>query len=144
MNTSRREPVRHVSRSPEQTWEIARALVEGAAPRTIIALHGDLGSGKTCFVQGIALALGIRQPVVSPTFTLIREYRGTRPLRHMDLYRISGSLEALGLGFEEYIEADGITAIEWAERAADVLPRGTIHVRMEATANPDERVIVIE
>ncbi len=117
--------------SPEETWELAAELAGELGPGTVIALHGDLGAGKTCFVQGYAAALGIDEPVTSPTYTLIGEYQGRLPLHHIDLYRISGPEEALGLGLEEYFDAGGIVAIEWAERAEGLLPPGLLHIRIE-------------
>ena len=141
MNTEQKT----VTRSPEETHRVARELLETLKPGAVLALHGELGAGKTCFVQGLALALGIRRAVSSPTFTLINEYSsaGMR-LHHVDLYRIRDSGEALNLGLDEYIHGDGITAIEWAERVADLLPAATIHIRMSAGESPDERVIVIQ
>jgi tRNA threonylcarbamoyladenosine biosynthesis protein TsaE len=111
--------------------------------RATLALHGDLGSGKTCFVQGLAAALKIARSVTSPTFIIVNEYRGERPLFHIDLYRLNSAGEAAGVGLEEYIEADGITAIEWAERAADILPAETVHISFETAAHQSERRIAI-
>ena len=130
--------------SPEETHRVAADLLAGLGPGTVLALHGELGAGKTCFVQGLAQALGVKRAVGSPTFTLINEYPGPLPLYHIDLYRIGGVNEAFGLGLEEYLESDGITAIEWAERVAELLPASTIHIRMVAGADPDERTITIE
>ncbi|HBA85754.1 MAG TPA: tRNA (adenosine(37)-N6)-threonylcarbamoyltransferase complex ATPase subunit type 1 TsaE [Verrucomicrobia bacterium] len=127
------------SKSPEDTFRIAEELAGQLKPGCVIALHGDLGAGKTCFVQGLARALGVRGPVGSPTFTLINEHYGRLPLYHIDLYRIQGSDEALGLGLDEYLHGQGVTAIEWAERAADLLPAATLHVRITAGNEPEER-----
>jgi tRNA threonylcarbamoyladenosine biosynthesis protein TsaE len=127
------------SSSPEDTFKIAEDLSRRLKPGSVIALHGDLGAGKTCFVQGLARALGVKGPVGSPTFTLINEHYGRLPLYHIDLYRISGSDEALGLGLDEYLHSQGVTAIEWAERAAELLPASTLHVRISPGQNPDER-----
>ena len=132
-----------VSHRPEETRSIAAVLVDKLPDRSVIALYGELGSGKTCFVQGLASALGITQPVTSPTFTIINEFRGARPLYHIDLYRLSGPDEILALGFDDYLEADGVTAIEWAERAGDLLPPVTVHVELAALAQPNERSILI-
>ena len=118
--------------SPDETWALAAELADELGPGTVIALHGDLGAGKTCFIQGFAAALGIDEPITSPTYTLIGEYEGRLPLHHIDLYRLSGPVEALGLGLEEYFDADGITAIEWAERAEGLLPPDLLHIRIEA------------
>jgi len=117
--------------SPEETWALAAELANELPPGTVIALHGDLGAGKTCFIQGFAAALGIDEPITSPTYTIIGEYEGRLPLHHIDLYRLSGPEEALGLGLEEYFDANGITAIEWAERAEGLLPPDLLHIRIE-------------
>jgi tRNA threonylcarbamoyladenosine biosynthesis protein TsaE len=132
-----------VSHSPEETRRLAGDLLPHLPGRAVLALHGDLGSGKTCFVQGLALALGIRRAVTSPTFALIREYRGRRMLVHIDLYRIRSPDEALDLGMEEYLEADAVVAVEWAERAADLLPEDTIHLSFAACPALEERTVTI-
>lgn len=131
------------SRSPAQTRRAAADLLARLPHRATLALHGDLGSGKTCFVQGLAAALGVKRAVTSPTFIIVNEYKGERPLFHVDLYRLESSREAAGVGLEEYTETEGITAIEWAERATDVLPRDTIHIRFETTSRRSERRITI-
>ena len=133
----------HTSHSPDQTCAIAADLARQLPPGTVLALHGELGSGKTCFVRGLARALGVTQPVTSPTFTLINEYRSSPPLAHIDLYRLNSPDEALALGLEEYLEPEGITVIEWAERAGDLLPAHTRHIEFEALAQPDHRRIRI-
>lgn len=134
-----------ISRSPDETRRAAMDLVASLPSRAVLALHGDLGSGKTCFTQGIAEFLGVRQPVTSPTFTIVSEYKGTKTwLFHIDLYRLASSRETDGIGFEEYIESEGITVIEWAERASDSLPSGTIHIWFEVMPGEDTRRIRIE
>jgi len=133
-----------ISHSPEETQRLAREILARLPVRAVLALHGELGSGKTCFVQGLALALGIRKAVTSPTFTVIHEYKGTRPLVHIDLYRIRSVAEAEMLDLQDYFDADGIVAIEWAERIAAVLPRHTAHIRFEALTSPDDRRITID
>ena len=134
---------RHISRSIADTHSLAAWLLGERPGRLVVALHGELGSGKTCFVQGLALALGITKPVTSPTFIIINEYRGTRNLYHIDLYRIRGAVEALAIGLDEYLAADGVTAIEWAERAAELIPAEAVHVTLTPLAKPDEREIEI-
>ena len=131
------------SEGPEQTWAAAAALMESLEPGTVIALHGDLGVGKTCFIQGLAVAMGIMDPITSPTYTLIGEYEGRMKLNHIDLYRLANSVEALGIGLEEYLESDGITAIEWAERAEEILPKSMLHVSIEKGRDEMSRQIEI-
>lgn len=117
------------TRSPEETWAVAEKIAAQLPARAILALHGELGAGKTCFVQGLARALGIHRPITSPTFTLVQEYRlAARRLVHIDLYRIASPDELLHLGFEDYLLEDGVVAIEWAERAGDLLPPDTRHL----------------
>ena len=131
--------------SPEETYRLAAELLQTLRPGTVLALHGELGAGKTCFVQGLAKALGVRRPVGSPTFTLINEYRGRRPLAHVDLYRIRGAGDAFGLGLEDYLfRFGGIVAIEWAERVADLLPEDCWHVRLAAGHAEDTRRVTVD
>ncbi len=133
----------YISMSPEDTQRLAAELANTLPPRATIALHGDLGSGKTCFVKGIARALEIPAPITSPTFTIVNEYRGLRPLYHMDLYRIGHPDELVGLAFDDYIDAVGITVIEWAERAGDLLPRDAIHVTFTMLSENHAREIAV-
>ena len=133
-----------VTRSPDGTRDYAAELAASLPAGTVLALTGDLGSGKTCFVQGLAAGLGVTAAVTSPTFTLINEYRGQLPLYHIDLYRIQDPDELLSLDLEHYLEPDGVTAIEWAERAGDLLPGTAVHIHFEALAEPDHRQITVE
>jgi len=132
-----------VSNCSEDTWRIAERLVSLVNKKGIIALHGDLGAGKTCFVQGMSRALGIGIPISSPTYTLIDEYEGENPLYHIDLYRLSNSIEVLGIGLEEYFEKDGLIAIEWAERGEDLLPEDSIHVHISKDDEFKRRTIEV-
>ncbi|MCS6770500.1 MAG: tRNA (adenosine(37)-N6)-threonylcarbamoyltransferase complex ATPase subunit type 1 TsaE [Kiritimatiellae bacterium] len=133
-----------VSFSAKETRSIAAGLARRLGPGAVIALHGELGSGKTCFVQGLAEGLGCAAAVTSPTFTLLHEYRGGRlPLYHADLYRIQSPEEFLKAGLMDYLEGDGVIAIEWADRIAELLPAATLHVRLAMGAKPDERIIEI-
>ncbi|MBL7115081.1 MAG: tRNA (adenosine(37)-N6)-threonylcarbamoyltransferase complex ATPase subunit type 1 TsaE [Kiritimatiellae bacterium] len=131
--------------TPEATQEIAQTLGMNMPRGTILALHGPLGAGKTCFVKGLASAQEISHPITSPTFTIINEYQGRMPLYHIDLYRLSGPDEALALGLEDYLFGDGITAIEWPDRAGDLLPvESTIHVELiQPDDATDERCILV-
>ncbi len=117
--------------SEAETRALAARLGNELSPGSVIAMHGQLGAGKTCFVTGLARALGVTQPVTSPTFTVINEYAARLPLYHMDLYRIGDPDELWALGFDDYLSPDGITVIEWPERAGDLLPPQTINVQIE-------------
>jgi tRNA threonylcarbamoyladenosine biosynthesis protein TsaE len=111
--------------SPAETHELGRALGEAAAAGDIIALSGELGCGKTVLAQGIAAGLGVAEMVTSPTFLLMREYRSGRlPLYHFDVYRIGDLGEMDDLGFQDYLNGEGLTLIEWAEKVEPLLPPG--------------------
>jgi len=131
------------SHSVGDTHKLARHLLKQVPGRLVLALQGDLGSGKTCFVQGLAAALGIDRPVTSPTFTLVHEYKGIRPLVHVDLYRLRDSLDALMLGMDDYFDSEGVTAVEWAERAEDIFPADTLHLSFEILPDSRARRITI-
>ncbi len=112
-----------ITSSPEQTWEIGQLLGKLLDAGDTICLYGDLGAGKTNFTYGIARGLEVGdQYITSPTFTFVNEYQGRVPLYHLDLYRLKGPEELENIGFGEYVESDGVTVIEWAERAEDELP----------------------
>ena len=130
-----------ISCSPDETVEFARKLVAPLSGRVVLALHGELGAGKTCFVRGIALSLGIETTITSPTFTLINAYPGERPLYHVDLYRVSSPEDLTTIGIEELLETTAVIAIEWAERGETLLPADTIHVEMSALPDPNQRRI---
>jgi len=132
------------SNSIDETRAIARGLAESLKPGAVLALHGDLGAGKTCFVQGLADGLGITEIVNSPTFTIVKEYDGDLPLYHIDLYRISDEHEALDLGLDEYLFGDGVAAVEWAERVEPLFPAHTVHIRFELETAAEMRTIVID
>lgn len=130
------------SRSPGETQTLAAQLARALPPGTVLALYGELGSGKTCLVQGLARALGVTGVVNSPTYTIIHEHRGhPHTLYHVDLYRVASAREALALGIEEYLAPAGYTAIEWADRIEELLPEGTVRVFLEAGDDPAERTI---
>jgi tRNA threonylcarbamoyladenosine biosynthesis protein TsaE len=134
---------RMVSRGPDETRAIAASLASTLRKGSVLSLHGELGSGKTCFIQGLAEGLGVTQSVASPTYTIINEYSGRLPLYHIDLYRLRGADEALAAGFEDYLESDGITAVEWAERAGELFPPHTIVIIFRLLPDPDSREITI-
>jgi tRNA threonylcarbamoyladenosine biosynthesis protein TsaE len=122
-----------ITSSPEQTWEIGQMLGKLLDAGNTVCLYGDLGAGKTNFAYGVAQGLDVREPyITSPTFTFVNEYKGRVPLYHMDLYRLKGPDELENIGFDEYIESDGVTVIEWAEQAGDELPVESLSVYLSA------------
>ncbi|MBN1268927.1 MAG: tRNA (adenosine(37)-N6)-threonylcarbamoyltransferase complex ATPase subunit type 1 TsaE [Kiritimatiellae bacterium] len=136
-------PERRTSSSPEETHAIARDLAARLGPGAVLAFHGELGAGKTCFIQGLAEGLGVTQAVNSPTFMIVNEYRGRLPLYHIDLYRIHGEEDALNLGLDEYLHGRGVTAIEWAEKVERLLPPAAVHITLEMRTVEEERIIII-
>lgn len=133
----------NTSRGPDETIAIGRQIAAQVRTGDVIALHGELGAGKTCLVKGLAQGLGVTQEVTSPTYTLIHEYHGRVPLYHVDLYRLDSLPQALVIGIEDYLPAaDGVTVIEWAEKIADLLPPGTIQVRLEIVDDTTRRIEV--
>ncbi len=130
-----------ISHSAEQTFELGRSFAAQLGAGDVVALDGDLGAGKTHFIKGLAVGLGYDGGVTSPTFTLIHEYTGGRlALYHFDFYRLDSDDEALRIGLDEYLDAGGVVAIEWAGRFPALLPRGTRWLKFHAAAG-DERTI---
>lgn len=118
-----------ITSSPEQTWRIGEMLGALLGPGDIVCLYGDLGAGKTSLSYGIALGLEVKeQYITSPTFTFVNEYEGRVPFYHIDLYRLKDPEELENIGFEEYLDSEGVTVIEWAERAEDELPEERLSV----------------
>ena len=115
------------------TTQQGRLLGASLTPGCVIGLTGDLGSGKTCFIKGIAEGLNNTpaDEVTSPTFTILQEYPGQVPLYHFDAYRLSGSSDLEAIGFEDYVGTDGVAVIEWADRISDALPPDAISIRIE-------------
>lgn len=112
-----------VSHSADQTRRLGSRLGEFFSGGEVVCLTGDLGTGKTCLVQGIGVGLGVVDWITSPTFTLINEYTGGRlALYHVDLYRIVDAKAALAFGLDDYLYGEGVCAIEWAERVREVWP----------------------
>lgn len=122
--------MRIVSSSPEATEQLGARLAQLLQPGDFIALHGELGAGKTKFASGIARGLGVDPsvPVTSPTYTLMNIYHGDIPLYHFDLYRLGGDYDIIDLGFNEYFSGDGICLVEWAERLEKELPQERLEV----------------
>jgi len=120
-----------LTRSVEETHALGSLLGQFAAAGTVLALTGQLGARKTHLTQGIALGLGIdRKLVNSPTFALIQEYAGRLPVFHFDTYRLRSTDEFLELGFDEYLAAQGVCIIEWANRVREVLPRDCLNITL--------------
>ena len=129
--------------SEEETIEFAENIESEKFPNMVICLTGELGSGKTVFTKGFAHALQVEEEVTSPTFNIIKEYlSGELPLFHMDVYRLEGSAEDLGI--EEYFTKKGITIIEWADMIEDYLPDKRLDIKIRSSSeDEDKRIITI-
>ena len=135
---------RTLTRSTDETLELAGTVGELLRAGDVVSLVGDLGAGKTVFARGVARALGVTDPVVSPSFTIVREYEGRMPLVHVDVYRIDTVQELYDLGFEELVRDDGVTLVEWGDMIDGLLPGDRLDVRLTPGATDDERVVEIE
>lgn len=128
--------------SVDATRELAAALAPLIRPGDIVVLSGDLGAGKTAFVQGLGRGLGVQDRITSPTFTLVHEYDGGRlPIHHLDVYRLGQLSEALDLGLAEMLDTGGVVLIEWGDVITPVLPRDLLEVRLSFGAGDDDRVL---
>jgi len=135
---------KYISKGHYQTIAIGFRLGKLLTPGDVIGLYGELGAGKTIMVKGIARAFGIEErDIVSASFTIMSEYDTNPPFVHIDLYRIGKEEELSELGLWEHIGADGVSVIEWAEKAEEWLPEDTIRVRLKAI-NENTREITIE
>ena len=129
--------------TPEQTASAGEALGRTLGPGDVVALYGELGAGKTCFVQGLVRGLGVATQATSPTFVLVNEYRGRLPVHHVDAYRTGGLAELMDLGLLDLIGGEGVTLLEWAERAEPLLPARAVRVRIEGLGD-EPRAVTIE
>lgn len=125
-----REALSVTSHSPEETRILGATLGPVLVPGDVVALSGDLGAGKTLFVQGLAAALGVRTAVTSPSFTLVHEYAGHHPIMHLDVYRLNAIQEVLDLGFEELLDPEAILLVEWGEAVAPLLPERYLDIEI--------------
>lgn len=131
------------SKNEMDTIELAQNFESEKFPNMIICLNGELGSGKTVFTKGIANALGIKESITSPTFTIIKEYEGELPLYHMDVYRLNGNVE--GTGIEEYFTKGGVVVIEWADTIQDILPEERLDIKFKLVeGNENTRVLILK
>ncbi len=127
----------------EETAATGEALGRTLGPGDVVALYGELGAGKTCFVQGLVRGLGVASPATSPTFVLVNEYRGRLAVHHVDAYRIAALAELMDLGLLDLMGGDGVTLVEWAERADPLLPARSVRVRIDGVGD-EPRAITID
>ena len=137
------ESVTLQTRSADETRAVGEALATLLEPGDVVSLTGDLGAGKTAFVQGAARGLGVRGPVVSPTFTLVRQYRGAVPVYHLDVYRLDRIQDVLDLGFEELLDEEGVVFIEWGDAIDALLPEDHLRIELVLPGDDETRRLTI-
>lgn len=133
--------------SAEETYALGEKIGQEAVPGAVYALLGDLGVGKTVFTKGVAAGLGVKEPISSPTFTIVQVYESGRlPFYHFDVYRISDVDEMEEIGYEDYFYGDGISFVEWANLIEEIMPKETVTIRIEKDLSKgfDYRRITIE
>ncbi len=133
-----------ISKKPEETRKIGKKIGSLLKRGDLIALNGDLGAGKTCFVQGIASGINCSDKVSSPSFSIIKEYSGRLPIYHFDLYRLNQAEEIEELGYEEYFYGDGIVLIEWADKIKKYLPKELLLVKIKIEEEYCTRKIIFK
>ena len=128
--------------SPLETETVGAALAKILEPGTVIAYRGDLGAGKTAFTRGLARGLGYLEPVTSPTYTVCNEYLGGRlPLFHFDMYRLRCADDLWDIGWDDYLDRNGVCAVEWSENVEEAL-EGAVTVNIEKTGEESRRITI--
>ena len=131
-----------ITHSPEETEKIGEALAKSLQPGTILAYRGDLGAGKTAFTRGLARGLGCKETVTSPTYTIVNEYLGGRlPLFHFDMYRLASSDDLWDIGWEDYLDREGVCAVEWSENVSDAM-ENAVTVTIEKLGETTRRITI--
>ncbi len=132
----------YTTHSESETEALGARFAAKLAPGTVAALYGDLGCGKTAFVRGMARGMGIAGPVTSPTFTIVNEYDGPRPLFHFDMYRLGGADELFDIGWEDYLARGGVCAVEWSENVPGAFTGDEVTVRFAKTGDNDREITI--
>jgi len=130
----------YITNSVNETIEIGEKIGSASKAGDIICIEGELGSGKTHLTKGIALGLGIKEYITSPTFTLVNEYEGRLRLYHFDVYRIDDPDEIEAIGFDEYIFSDAVSVIEWSDLIRELIPEEHIQINISKDSAEDENV----
>jgi tRNA threonylcarbamoyladenosine biosynthesis protein TsaE len=131
-----------VTARPEETEAAGERLGRSLAAGAVVALTGELGAGKTCFVQGLVRGLGATARATSPTFVLVNQYRGRVPVHHVDAYRTDSLTELIDLGLLELMGGPGVTVIEWADKLRSLLPPETIHVHIDGVGDEPRSITI--
>ena len=132
----------YMTHAPEETEALGEKLGKLLRPGTVLAYLGDLGAGKTAFTRGLARGLGCRETVTSPTYTIVNEYLGGRlPLFHFDMYRLTSSDDLWDIGWEDYLDRQGVCAVEWSENVPEAMT-GALTVRIEKLGDTVRRITI--
>ena len=131
-----------VTNSAQETRQAGKKLAASLCPGAVIALIGELGSGKTCFTQGLGQGLDVTMPVTSPTFTIMQQYPGRLPVYHFDFYRLNTPEEIADLGFDEFINDNGVCIIEWAEKCLSLLPEQRTEITFDIVDENTRKIII--
>jgi tRNA threonylcarbamoyladenosine biosynthesis protein TsaE len=135
---------RTTTRNADETHALGQRLAALLRPGDVVVLDGELGTGKTVIAKGIAVGLGIEEPVVSPTFTVVREYDAPTPLVHVDVYRLDHVQELHDLGFDDLVGEEAVTVVEWGDRVSTALPNDRLRVLLEPGDGDDDRIVSVE
>ena len=134
-----------LTHTANETFELGKEFASTLRRSDIVALYGDLGSGKTQFAKGVCLGLGVHRHVISPSFTILNEYvEGKYPVYHFDFYRLRSLAELAEIGFEEYLFGDGICLLEWANMVESTLPGDRYNVTLKIGVGQNQRIIHID
>jgi tRNA threonylcarbamoyladenosine biosynthesis protein TsaE len=136
--------LRTTTQGAEETHALGVRVGALLRPGDVVVLDGELGTGKTVLAKGIAVALGVTEAVVSPTFTVVREYDAPTPLVHVDVYRLDHLQELHDLGFDELVGGEAVTVVEWGDRVSGALPADRLRVLLELGESDDDRIVSID
>ena len=132
----------YITNSPEETEKVGAALGQVLTPGTVIAYKGDLGAGKTAFTRGLARGLGCKELVTSPTYTIVNEYLGGRlPLFHFDMYRLHSADDLFDIGWEDYLDREGVCAVEWSENVEEAMEDAMV-ITIEKLGDSQRNIIL--
>ncbi len=132
----------YITNSEAETEALGAKIAESLPDGAVVAFFGELGSGKTAFVRGMARGMGIETLVNSPTFTIVNEYEGARSLFHFDMYRLGSADELFDIGWDDYLARGGVCAVEWSENVAEAFDGSEIVVRFEKTGGDGRRITI--
>ncbi len=136
--------MRYISNSCKETKKIASVFAKTLKAGDVLCVYGGMGAGKTAFVQGLALGMGIDGDVTSPTFMIVNVYEGVIPLYHFDVYRVADSADMYEIGYEEYVYGDGVSVIEWPQLIADILPENRYEINISRDYDKGDNYRIID